>query len=170
MAGPSAALKLVFELPEQIFRCWAYVALSLNYYSAPDGCEETWQAADEQWRARGTSRPNLHRATPGREFPTFSAFAFFALAEHTRLGRPTGEAPEEDFANLDRSLSYFDKRKDFAHAVATANERERKNYFSMIERWLDAYCRACPSGCSRLELAARADPLPLVAEDGSLRG
>jgi hypothetical protein len=27
MAGPSAALKLVFELPEEIFRCWAFVTL-----------------------------------------------------------------------------------------------------------------------------------------------
>lgn len=167
MTGPSAALKVVVELPEQIFRCWAFVALGLNYYAAPAGCDETWNAADTEWRARGANREALKRAQHNHRFPSFSAFAFFALAERARSGKCMA-APEIDFNALDRSLSYFDKRKDFAHAVATANERDRKNYFSMIERWLDAFCAACPAGCSRIELTARADPLPLIAEDGAL--
>lgn len=168
MTSPSAALKVVFELPEQIFRCWAYSALQLNFYSAPGGSKDNWHSADAAWRSGGIDRSPLERSLPGKEFRSFAAFAFFALAEHAKRGGDAPQAPEPDFAALDRSLSHFDKRKDFAHAVATANEKERRNYFSMIERWLDAFCAVCPPGCSRLELSARVDPLPLVAEDGVL--
>ena len=170
MVGPSAAMKLVLELPEQIFRCWAFVAIGINYYASPGNCDVVWAMADAEWCARGGGRPPLKRAGLGEEFSSFSAFAFFALAEHQRRGLPSELAPETDFTALDRSLSYFDKRKDFAHAVATANERERNNYFQLIERWLDAFCAVCHGGLRRADLAARADPLPLIAEDGALVG
>lgn len=170
ITGPSAALKLVFELPEQIFRCWAFLALGANYYSAPADDDEIWNAADAEWTARGIGRSPLQRVAPGEEFASFSAFTFFALAKYRLQKRPLELAPESDFDALDRSLSYFDKRKDFAHAVATANEKDRKNYFALIERWLNAFCIACPGDLTQNDLAARADPLPLIAEDGAVVG
>lgn len=170
IAGPSAAMKLVFELPEQIFRCWAFVALGINYYEVPDYGDEVWALADTEWTTRRERRSALGRSEVGKEFSSFSAFAFFALSHYRQQNRPAELAPEPDFAALDRSLSHFDKRKDFAHAVATANEKERTNYFQLIERWLDAFCAACPGGLTRAVLAARTDPLPLVAEDGALLG
>jgi hypothetical protein len=166
MAGPSAALKLVLELPEQVFRCWAFVSLGVNFYKTPEGCDEVWALADQEWKKRGTERGDLARSRPSEIFPSFSAFAYFVHAQQSLRGG--GLAPEPDFDALDRSLSGFGTRNRFAHAVATANDRERNKYFSLIQRWLDAFCAACPNGPNRSEIGARADPLPLIAEDGAL--
>jgi hypothetical protein len=166
ITGPSAALKLVLELPEQVFRCWAFVALGVNFYSTPEGNNDVWELADQEWQNRGKKRTELTRSKSGEVFPNFSAFAYFALSFQSLRGGNL--APEPDFDSLDKSLSSFVTRNNFAHGVTTADDRERNKYFFLIQRWLDAFCACCPGGASRSEIAARADPLPLIAEDGAL--
>ena len=61
IAGDGAACQFALFLPEQIFRTWAYWTLSLNYYAAPEGREDVWEAVERAWPS---SRGQVRRPDP----------------------------------------------------------------------------------------------------------
>ncbi|WP_433935292.1 hypothetical protein AB3662_11350 [Sorangium cellulosum] len=162
IAGDALACMSVLALPEQIFRVWALWALKLDYYRAPDGADETWQRAEAAW-PHGT----LTRTTPGDQFASFEAFAYFALARW--MDRPDVTAPEHDFKALNKAFSVHSFRRDAAHALTHTTAKAREQLFALIDRWLEALLARCDvhEEFTRAELFAQVEPLPILDDDGS---
>src|SRR5262249_40244437 len=164
IAGNTSACQAVLALPEQIFRVWAFWRLGLNYYKAPAGHDEVWEDVKRKWRY---GNPRIPQA--GEEFPSFSLFAYFALAQLFRISpNDTTTAPEPDFQSLDKAQSTLEGRNDSAHALSAINAKFRSKYFDLIDRWLDSLFCACPERVSLEELLAVIEPLPIVDENGSV--
>jgi hypothetical protein len=165
--GDTMACLHALPLPEQIYRVWAFWALGLNYYQAPNFAEEIHLDANSAWvkRAKG----DLYRPTPGEPFPSFAAFAYYCLS--VMLRQPAGQAinaPETDFPSLDRALSSFEVRNDTAHAITVTRKKARNQFFELIDRWLKCLIAHCPNKTSANELKALIEPLPLVDQNREL--
>jgi hypothetical protein len=159
--GPSEACQVALNLPEQIFRIWAFWRLGLNYYEAPSDVDEIWDLVEQSWKPASATRSNaLRRAEPGTKFPTFQAFACFALQyQQTRHVQQ-----ESDFADLHQDLSFYEQvRNPKAHGWAATPEKHRRKYFDLIRRWLGRLLEACPDSEPVGEESFRIiiEPLPL---------
>jgi len=168
MAGASNAVPSALALPEQIFRVWAFCQLGLDFYCAPADQEETWALAEKEWRGKGDP---LKRAIAGQPFPSFPAFAYFALAyQQSQLpAKIKGTALEPSFTALEANLQRWNSiRTDPAHAVVLTFANERKRYFELIDEWLNRALAGCCPEETRQGLLSICDPLPLIREDGGL--
>jgi hypothetical protein len=166
IAGHASACQAALSLPEQTFRVWAFWRLGLDYYHAPDGAEEVWQAAGREW---GGNDGPLRRAQAGQEFPSFAAFAYFALAAWHLGGKP-GNAPAGTFGQLKSDLSFHELvRNGKAHALSLTTARQREKYFDLIDRWLRCAVEACPERVTVATLRMTLEPLPAVEPEGALR-
>ena len=168
VAGDGSACQFVLFLPEQIFRIWAFWGLGLDYYHAPTGCEDIWENVERAW-------PSVHgpvrRASPGRGFPSLPVFAYFALATWDRSRCDESiPAPEPTYKDLETALSEFDAvRTGRSHGYFQTNRRERDNFFSLIDRWLNCLLQVCPVKVVREELLSVIEPLPVVSANGMVR-
>lgn len=161
--GDTFACQAALPLLEQIFRAWAFVGLGVNYYSAPEGCDEIWAKVAPFFDGQ------LRRPTPGDEFPSFESFAYFCILLHQGTHADKVELrPEVDPKALERSLGVLELRRDLAHALALVNPKLRRNYFEITERWLACLLRCEPSVGTREELLAVLEPLPLLTPDGRM--
>jgi hypothetical protein len=112
----------------------------------------------------------LRRPGAGEEFPSFEAFAYFAVTAHQESHAAKIELrPEANQKALERSLGVLDLRRDLAHALALVNPKVRRNYFEVMDRWLDCLLRCDPSVGTREELLGVVEPLPLLTPDGQLK-
>jgi hypothetical protein len=164
ISGDTLACQAALPLLEQIFRAWAFVALGVNYYAAPDGYEDIWKEVEPCFGGV------VRRPTAGGEFTSFEAFAYFCIALHQRDHADKGRLrPEEGLEALERSLGVLNARRDLAHAVSLVDPKIRRNYFEITNRWLDCVL-ACDVGVgTRDELLGVVEPLPLLTPEGELR-
>jgi len=163
------ALQKILSLSEQIFRSWAMLSLDLNYYKAPTNCDNIWSKADDAWRGAAPGTTPLAKAEPGKQFPSFSCFAYFCFTFH-ELKCPEIPILEKDLADLQSCLSFFNKRNDSAYAVSSVDEKTRNKYFNIANRWIDPFCAASTKYSSRHKLNSIIEPLPLIDEDGRITG
>jgi hypothetical protein len=137
----------------------------LSYYQAPAGQDTAWELVQREWPP---AHGNVLRPEPGKDFPSFFLFAFFALARWQQL--PTSEQtfpPEASFSALQTALSAYDAvRTGRAHGLYLTSKRERDSYFALIDRWLTSLLAACPEHVTREELLEVTEPLPVVAANG----
>lgn len=159
----SSATQAAFALPEQVFRIWAQWVLSLDYYRQPVDGGDTWAEVRRRWR-HGDILP-----TPGEQFPSFDAFAWFALVAAEREGIPAIGRPESTWKGLEHALSLLQIRRDHAHAIARCTKDDRCKLFDLIDRWMAALlpsCKAHPEAWSLHEFEDMLRPLPLLVKDG----
>jgi hypothetical protein len=159
----SAATQAALPLPEQVFRLWARWTMKLDYHAQPDD-PATWERVHKLWAA--TVAPE-----PGKPFPSFNAFAWFAMVRAEQAGVPAGARPERGYRELEVSLGVLQIRRDQAHALARCNDRERELFFELVSRWMTALLAPCdghPEQWAFGEFEEMARPLPLLAADGEL--
>jgi hypothetical protein len=165
--GDTTACLLALPLPEQIYRVWAFWALGLNFYQAPSFAEEIHLDANAAWLKRG--KGDMQRPVLGKSFPSSAAFAYYCLSfmQRQSIGQAI-DAPEKDYPSLDRALASFELRNDTAHAITLTRKSARKQFFELINRWLNCLIEHCPVKTSRAELKSLIEPLPLVDQNREL--
>jgi hypothetical protein len=153
--GPARAVREVVELPEQLFRVWAFWRLKLNYYEAPTAQEEVWQKVEQAWPlSTGEEPATICRPVPGQQFPSFKSFVYFATALHRLDGKPTLPAEQAVLEAMERDLSFYEPiRNGKAHAWTLTPEKHRRRYFELIGRWLTLVLVAYPESDSVNETA-----------------
>lgn len=161
--GDTLACQAALPLLEQIFRAWAFVALGLNYYAAPPGCESVWAKVAPCFDGI------VRKPDPGTEFSSFECFAYFAFILHEE-SHPDAQLlrPEPDLKALERSLSVLELRRDLAHALSVVNPKLRRNYFEITDRWLKALFHCDLTIGTRDELLAAIEPLQLISPEDYL--
>jgi hypothetical protein len=163
----SAACDLLLHEPEQIFRAWAWIALRLNYYRAPELDYEAWNRVEIAFAETGIK--SVRRPTVGENFPSFEVFARYSLALHElRYPSDALERPEPSMRVLSESLTAMGIRRDSAHADAFATEKVRNKFFAVADRWFGSFVSACVSHVTWPDLEEAVRPLPLVTEAGAL--
>jgi hypothetical protein len=162
--GNTFACQLILPLPEQIFRIWAFWALGINYYHAPSDLAHIWDTVEAHW-----PHDSLRRPEEGKEFSSFEAFAYFALALFlTKKSEHPDLIFEGDFDALASCIgTYQSVRMGSAHAMCICDGKVRRKYFQLVDRWLEFLTFACPGGVSRVELLSIVEPLPVIEHDGS---
>lgn len=164
LVGNSSATLAALALPEQVYRLWAYWHLELDYDVQPQD-EAAWERVRELW-------PSVEVVpVPGRKFPSFEVFAWFSFVVSQRLGIGETAAIESTPEALKRSLSLLQIRRDQAHSLARCSDRDRRELFSLVERWMAALlapCYAHDDQWSMFEFEELVRPLPLLARDGEL--
>lgn len=161
----SAATLAALALPEQIFRMWAQWTLDLDQYQQPADGEAVWAEVQRRWHSGEVS------SSPGKLFPSFDAFAWFALVAAERANVPVPARPESTWEGLTQSLSLLQIRRDQAHSLARCTQDDRRKLFDLIERWMTALLPSCrahaePWAIDEFEYLTR--PLPLLRDDGEL--
>ena len=156
-------------MPEQIFRVWAYWRLDLNYYDAPPVDPEAYRVANTAWTTRRRDSGNLRLHEAGKAFPSFEGFAYYCLGV-IECSRPDARetSPAGDFASLDKALSDYDLRNEFAHAVTVTRKRERDKFYKIIDTWLESMLASCPTSSTRGELLSIVEALPILDGQGNL--
>lgn len=157
--GNSLACQASLNLPEQIFRVWAYWKLGVNYYISFDSAEEEWDDVAREWGG------NFERPRPGgKEFPNFRSFVFFCLARLRRKGDDVNSGPSPDFKSLKQDLSKLEIRNAAAHATSVFSKQNRVNYFDVIRRWYAALVSSSGIPETADEISEMISPLPLPSE------
>ncbi len=164
----SRAVNVALFLPEQLIAVWAMWAENLNFYRVPEGCEEVWRVASEQWERR-TKKP-LAKSESGEPFPGIQPFAYFALASCLSSGRLSESAmPVKDFKSLSSQLAILDVRNAAGHSLSFVNAKRRRNFFQMTRKWLDCIWSVVqPEECLKDQVIEMLSPLPLPSDREAL--
>jgi hypothetical protein len=156
IAGNTSAMQAALPLPEQLFRLLVFWSLGINYYAAPSEMEESWSEACKHWPV---NKGELVPTPTGKPFASLVAFAYFACAEWRRRELCSELA---DFRKIESTFKKLeDLRNPKAHSYVQGNAKSRKWFFDTAKDWLEQATAFCPETCSRDDLMAIVDPLPI---------
>jgi hypothetical protein len=165
--GATAACQTVLPLPEQAYCLWACWAAGVRRDEGADPSASEWTDVEEAWKNAGGS--DFRRIDGRGRFTSFRAFAMYALARYLRCPSSRGNPPEAALAELNGCLRFFEAvRNGRAHTLSITRKQTRDDFFTLIERWLDAALSVCPASVTRAQLADLVSPLPILNEHGAL--
>jgi hypothetical protein len=124
--------------------------------------------AESHWPTE--KRGKLLRAVPGESFPSLLAFAYFVLSKLLSDQQANlNNAPVSDFASLERDFGKYERlRNPNAHSYCYTTSKDRKEFFELVDNWLECFVAACPEPVTRDVLLGMIEPLPIVDREGIL--